>query len=64
LLGGNLPTDEQGTLQYLSQLESVARRLKDQLLLDQQKSTLNTSNGNGSRITTEFGRADVKESEC
>ena len=37
LLGGNLPTDEQGTLQYLSQLESVARRLKDQLLLDQQK---------------------------
>ena len=37
LLGGTLPTDEQGTLQYLSQLESVARRLKDQLLLDQQK---------------------------
>ena len=37
LIGGNLPTDEQGTLQYLSQLESVARRLKDQLLQDQQK---------------------------
>ena len=37
LIGGKLPTDEQGTLQYLSQLESVARRLKDQLLQDQQK---------------------------
>ena len=37
LIGGNLPTDEQGTLQYLSQLENVARRLKDQLLQDQQK---------------------------
>ena len=37
LIGGNLPQDEQGTLQYLSQLETVARRLKDQLLQDQQK---------------------------
>ena len=37
LIGGNLPADEQGTLQYLSQLETVARRLKDQLLQDQQK---------------------------
>ena len=37
LIGGNLPQDEQGTLQYLSQLETVARRLKDQLLQDKQK---------------------------
>ena len=28
------------------------------------KSTVNPSNGNGSKITTDFGRADVKESEC
>ena len=40
-IGGNLPNDEQGTLQYLSQLESVARRLKDQLLQDQQKVRFN-----------------------
>ena len=37
LMGGNLANDEEGTLQYLSQLETVARRLKDQLLQDQQK---------------------------
>ena len=37
LMGGNLTNDEEGTLQYLSQLETVARRLKDQLLQDQQK---------------------------
>ena len=37
LIGGNLLNDEQGTLQYLSQLETVARRLKDQLLQDKKK---------------------------